>query len=43
MYLNISLMNNYGAAAAMGLLLFVVIFIATIFLLRMRTHEDMVG
>lgn len=43
MYMNISIMNNYGAAAAMGLMLFIVIFIATIFLLRLRTHEDMVA
>ena len=38
-YYNINTFNNYGAAAAMGVLLFIIIFIATLFNMRVKTED----
>ena len=40
LYYNMSKFQNYGVAAAMGLFLFVVIFSATLFNLRMKTNVE---
>ena len=40
LYNNITKHQNYGVASAMGLILFVIIFIATMFNLRKRTDTD---
>ena len=42
LYYNITIFKDYGAASAMGILLFIVIFGATLALLRMKTQEEMV-
>ena len=41
LYLNISIFKDYGAASAMGILLFIVIFGATLMLLKMKTQDEM--
>lgn len=38
-YYNISTFNNYGAAAAMGVLLFAIIFVATLLNLRIKSKD----
>lgn len=42
LYYNITIFKDYGAASAMGILLFIVIFGATLALLRMQTQDEMV-
>lgn len=40
LFLNMSRFNNYGVAAAMGLLMFIVIFVATLLLFRIRFSAE---